>query len=339
MSESARRRGQIRYDFRVWFLLEILAELVYNLIMKNKEIQTDDQTLQLEGIYPPIPTPFDEKGQIAVNALKDNLAFLGGYDLRGFVVMGSNGEYVMLSEKEKILLMETARAAIPSDKLMIAGTGCQSTAETIDLTRKAAEIGADAALVITPSYYRKAMTPEALSVHFRAVADASPIPVILYNMPANTGIDLEADTIAALARHPNIIGIKDSGGNIVKMGDIRRMAGPDFQVMAGSAGFLLPALTVGAVGGVLALANIAPVQCIGIHWYFLEGNHPDALDLQVRMIPVNSAVTARWGIPALKAAMDFLGLYGGPVRPPLMPLPEETRKQLKAILSEGGILK
>lgn len=300
---------------------------------------SDKKALQLGGIYPPIPTPFDEKGRIAAGALKDNLAFLNRFDLRGVVVMGSNGEYVMLTEKEKLLLMETARAAIPADKLMIAGTGCQSTAETIDLTRKAAGIGADAALVITPSYYRKLMTPEALIVHFRAVADASPIPVILYNMPANTGIDLEADTIAALAKHPNIIGLKDSGGNIVKMGDIRRMAGPGFQVLAGSAGFLLPALTVGAVGGVLALANIAPAQCIAIHRCFLEGNHTDALDLQVRMIPVNSAVTARWGIPALKAAMDFLGLYGGPVRPPLLPLPEETRRQLKAVLVEGGVEK
>lgn len=307
--------------------------------MKNNEIQTDNKTLRLEGIYPPIPTPFDEKGQIAVNALKDNLAFMNRFALRGVVVMGSNGEYVMLSEKEKIILMETARAAIRPDRLMIAGTGCQSTVETIDLTRKAAEIGADAALVITPSYYRKAMTPEALSVHFRAVADASPIPVILYNMPANTGIDLEADTVAALAKHPNIIGIKDSGGNIVKMGDIRRMAGPGFQVLAGSAGFLLPGLTVGAVGGVLALTNIAPAQCIAIHKYFLEGNHAGALDLQLRMIPVNTAVTARWGVPALKAAMDFLGLYGGPVRSPLLPLPEETRKMLKTILTEGGILK
>jgi 4-hydroxy-2-oxoglutarate aldolase len=307
--------------------------------MKNNLMQTDDKTLHLAGIYPPIPTPFDEKGQIAVKALKDNLAFLNRFDLRGIVVMGSNGEYVMLSEKEKTLLMETARAAISPDMLMIAGTGCQSTTETIALTRKAADIGADAALVITPSYYRKAMTPEALSAHFRAVADASPIPVILYNMPANTGIDLEADTIAALAQHPNIIGIKDSGGNIVKMGDIRRMAGPSFQVLAGSAGFLLPALSVGAVGGILALANIAPTQSIAIHKYFLEGDHADALDLQLRMIPVNSAVTARWGIPALKAAMDFLGLYGGPVRPPLMPLPEETRKLLETILTEGGILK
>jgi len=306
--------------------------------MKEKKIQPKENTLQLGGIYPPIPTPFNENGQIAVDALKKNLAHLTGFDLRGIVVMGSNGEYVMLSEEEKLLLMETARAAIPRDKLMIAGTGCQSTESTVSLTKKAAQIGADAALVITPSYYRKLMTPETLSIHFRAVADESPIPIILYNMPACTGIDMDAETAAALAEHPNIIGLKDSSGNVVKIGDIFRLAGPGFQVLAGSGGFLLPALSVGAVGGVMALANIAPAQSIALLKLFLEGNQKEAQELQVRMIPVNSAVTARWGIPALKAALDFLGLYGGPVRPPLQSLPAETRNRLQEILVEGGVL-
>lgn len=305
--------------------------------MKEQNIQPKENTLQLGGIYPPIPTPFKKNGQIAVDALKKNLAYLNGFDLRGIVVMGSNGEYVLLSEEEKLLLMETVRAAIPAGKLMIAGTGCQSTSETISLTKKAAGIGADAALVITPSYYRKLMTPETLRIFFRAVADESPIPVILYNMPACTGIDMDAETIAALAEHPNIIGLKDSGGNVVKIGDIFRLAGPGFQVLAGSGGFLLPALSVGAVGGVMALANIAPAQCIALRHLFLEGNQNEAQKLQLRMIPVNSAVTARWGIPGLKAALDFLGLYGGPVRRPLQPLPEASRTQLHKILEEGGV--
>ncbi len=303
--------------------------------MKEKNIEPKENNLQLGGLYPPIPTPFTKNGQIAVDALKKNLEYLNRFNLRGVVVMGSNGEYVMLSEKEKLLLMETARTAIPQDKLMIAGTGCQSTGETVNLTKKAAETGADAALVITPSYYRKLMTPETLSIHFRTVADESPIPIILYNMPACTGIDMDAETIAALAKHPNIIGLKDSGGNLVKIGDISRLTEPGFQVLAGSGGFLLPALSVGAVGGVMALANIAPAQSIALHQLFLDGNQKEAQELQVRLIPVNSAVTARWGIPALKAALDFLGLYGGPVRPPLQPLPEETRNQLHEIL--GGL--
>jgi len=309
--------------------------------MKEKNSEPNQKTLRLDGIYPPLPTPFDEKGQVAVEALKSNLAFLNRFDLRGFVVLGTNGEYVMLSEKEKLRVLETARAAIPADKLMIAGTGCQSTAGTIDLTRRAAEIGADAALIITPSYYRSQMTPATLVQHYRAVADNSPIPILVYNMPASTNVDLEAEPIVTLARHPNIIGVKDSSGNVVKIGDIYRQVqkeGLDFQILAGSAGFLLPALSVGAVGGVLALANIAPSQCIAIHRFFLEGKLQEARELQTRMIPVNAAVTARWSVPGLKAAMDILGMYGGPVRQPLLPLPDETRKLLETILAEGGII-
>ena len=305
--------------------------------MTKKKLETGKSIIQLEGIYPPIPTPFDQEGRIAIEALKNNLAYLDRFDLRGFVVLGSNGEYVMLTEEEKLRVLETARAAIPPGKLMIAGTGCQATGETVNLTKKAGEIGADAALVITPSYYRRQMTPGALIRHFHTAADHSPIPLLIYNMPACTGIDLDAETISILARHPNIIGLKDSGGNVVKMGAIRRQAGPEFQILAGSGGFLLPALSVGAVGGVMALANIAPAQSIAIHRYFLEGKQKEARDLQVRMIPVNAAVTSRWGIPALKSAMDSLGLYGGPVRPPLLPISDEIRQQLDSILKEGNI--
>ncbi len=298
-----------------------------------------EKTLHLNGIYPPAPTFFDKNGQIAADKLKNHLAYLARFDLQGFVLLGTTGEYVMLTEKEKLLVLETARASIPSNRLMIAGTGCQSTAGTIDLTKKAAGIGADAALVITPSYYRRLMTSQALIDHFRAAADQSPIPIVIYNMPSCTGIDLDADTIVSLAGHPNIIGLKDSGTDLIKLGDIFRQTQTDFdfQILAGSAGLLLPALSVGAVGGIHALANIAPEQCISIRRYFLEGNLEEARELQVRMIPVNAAVTARWGIPALKAALDALGLYGGPVRPPLLPLPDETREQLEAILMQSGI--
>ena len=295
-------------------------------------------TLQLSGIFPPIPTPFTAKGGLALPALRKNLAHWNRFDLRGYVILGSNGEFVFLSEQEKLKVLETARTATPPDRLLIAGTGCQSTLSTIELTEAAAKIGADAALVLTPSYYKGQMTPVALTQHFHAVADASPIPIIIYNMPACTGIDLTAETVATMAQHPNIIGIKDSGGNVVKMGDIRRLVGPEFQVLAGSASFLLPALSVGAVGGVLALANIAPEQCLAIYQHFLDGEWEQARKLQVRMIPVNTAVTRGWGVPALKTAMDMLGLYGGPVRQPLLPLSDTLKAQLRNILVEGGIL-
>lgn len=295
-------------------------------------------TVQLKGIFPPIPTPFNSKGEIATKALAKNLAHWNRFDLRGYVVLGSNGEFVFLSEQEKLQVLKAARAVIPSDKLLIAGTGCQGTEGTIELTKKAAASGADAALVLTPSYYKGQMTPAALTQHFHAVADASPIPIIIYNMPACTGIDLTAETVATMAQHPNIIGIKDSGGNVVKMGDIQRLVGPEFQVLAGSASFLLPALSVGAVGGVLALANIAPEQCLAIHQHSLNEEWKQAREIQVRMIPVNTAITRGWGVPALKEALDMLGLYGGPVRPPLLPLSEALKAQLRNILVEGGIL-
>ena len=294
--------------------------------------------VQLDGIFPPIPTPFNSQGEIVAQALAKNLAHWNRFDLRGYVVLGSNGEFVFLSEQEKLQILEAARAVISSGKLLVAGTGCQGTGETIDLTRKAAASGADAALVLTPSYYKGQMTPETLVQHHHTVADASPIPVIIYNMPACTGIDLTAETVATMAQHPNIIGLKDSGGDVVKLGNIRRLAGSDFQVLAGSASFLLPALSVGAVGGILALANIAPAQCLAIYQHFLDGEWGQAREIQVRMIPANTAVTRGWGVPALKAAMDMLGLYGGPVRSPLLPLPEESWRDLRTILVRGGIL-
>jgi len=295
-------------------------------------------TLQLSGIFPPIPTPFTVEGGLALPALNKNLEHWNRFDLRGYVVLGSNGEFVFLAEKEKLQILEAARAAIPPDRLLVAGTGCQGTEETIELTNRAAAAGADAALVLTPSYYKGQMTAEALVRHYHAVADASPVPIILYNMPACTGIDLAAETIARIAQHSNIIGIKDSGGNVVKAGEIRRLVGPEFGVLAGSASFLLPALSLGAVGGVLALANIAPAQCLAIYQHFLNGEWEQAREIQARMIPVNTTVTRGWGVPALKAAMDMLGLYGGPVRPPLLPLSAELKTQLENGLVAGDIL-
>lgn len=294
-------------------------------------------SILLNGIYPPIPTPFDGDGNVYVDALVSNIALLSQFDLRGFVVLGSNGEYVMLSEREKILVMEAARSVIPPDRLMIVGTGGQSTLETVNLTIKAAEIGADAALVITPSYYKNQMTPEALITHYHTVAENSPIPVLIYNMPANTGIDLDTELISAIARHPNIIGLKESGGNVVKIGTIRAQENPAFQVLAGSAGFLLPALSVGAIGGVLALANIAPGHCIAIQQLHSEGRVKDAQNLQLSLIALNTAVTSKWGVPALKAAMDIMGMYGGPVRSPLLPLSGDNKKIIQAMLNKAGL--
>ena len=260
------------------------------------------------------------------------------YDLSGYVAFGSNGEVAYLTESEKLRVLETIRAAMPANKVLIAGTGCESTRETIALTQQAAARGADVALLVTPHYYITKMTPDALARHYEAVAEAAPIPVTLYNMPKYAHVDMDAALIARMARHPNIIGIKDSGGNITKLGDIVRLCPPDFQSLAGSAGFFFAALMLGAVGGVLALANIAPQQCIDLYRLHEAGMYQEAAALQRRLIPVNAAVTARFDIAGLKAALEMLGYYGGPVRAPLADLSEADRAALRAILQEGGVL-
>jgi len=201
-----------------------------------------------------------------------------------------------------------------------------------------AQAGADVALVVTPCYYRGRMTAAALEQHYRQVADASPIPVVLYSVPANTGLDLPAQVAISLAKHPNIIGMKDSGGDVTKIGYMaHETRAEDFQILAGSAGFLLGALAVGAVGGVCALANIAAARLTCLWKCFCQGNTMKAREIQLPLIEANTAVTSRFGVPGLKAAMDLLGYYGGPVRSPLMPLPEEDKVTLRNILTKAEL--
>jgi 4-hydroxy-2-oxoglutarate aldolase len=294
--------------------------------------------ISLGGIFSPLATPFDEQDEFAPEKMAFNISRLNQTSLRGYVVLGSNGEYVYLNEKEKIEVLKTARQAIPKDKLMIAGTGCESTRNTIHLTLKAAEIGADAAIIVNPSYYKNDMTVPILADHYQNIADASPIPIIIYNFPPGTGIDLSAELLVQLSHHPNIIGVKDTGGVIPKMGETIRQAAPGFQVLAGSASFLFPSLVIGAVGGVLALANIAPNECVDIYRLFCAGDIANGRALHLRMLPVNAAITSRFGISGLKVAMDMLGYQGGMPRSPLLPLPETKKQELQNILETGGLL-
>ncbi len=287
--------------------------------------------VKLNGIFPPLPTSFDKNENLALDKLKDNIVKLNQYKLAGFLVLGSNGELVNLTEKEIQDVYSASREAIPADKIMLAGTGAQSSRETINNTKAAANAGADAALVLNPFYYKGLMTQEALVAHYHEVADASTIPVIVYNMPANSGMDMDAETIVKISTHDNIIGMKDSGGNMTKMGAIKKMAKPDFQILAGSAGFLLPALTVGAIGGILALANIAPKKCISLYDDYFSGNLKNAHKTQLELIPINTAVTSKWGVPALKVAMDYMGLFGGVARKPMLPVNEEIKQRAEEI--------
>jgi len=290
---------------------------------------------KLHGIYAPIATPF-AGGEIAYDKLEKNLEFWLGSDLEGIVVMGSNGEFVLLSPQEKEELMRFVCARAKGKKPVIAGTGAESTVETIRLNMKAAEAGADAVLIVTPNYYKGEMTDPVLSRFYTDVADASPLPVILYNMPRNAGINISAKLAVELARHPKIIGVKDSGGNIVQIADMIRNAPEGFSVFAGSASYLYTSLALGATGGTLALANIFPNECARLQMLFDAGKIREARDLQMKLIDSNNAVTARWGIPGLKAAMEMIGLYGGDPRPPLVPLKEADREELRKVLTKTG---
>jgi len=296
------------------------------------------QKIDLNGIIPPIATPFDKTGSIAHEELARNVARLSQTGIRGILVLGSNGEYPYLSEAEKREAVQTVVSATPDDMVVMVGSGCESTRETIRLTNDCADMGAHAALVVTPCYYGGKMTPAALEDHFVQVADHAPIPLLLYNVPKFTGINIDPATVLKLSRHPNIVGIKDSSGNVAQLGEILARIDDDFQVLVGTAGALFAALSLGCDGGILALANVAPRECVQIQKLLTEGQVKPARDLQLKMLPVNQAVTATFGIAGLKTAMDMLGYFGGKPRAPLMPLDAKACDDLKKILQTAGLL-
>ena len=296
------------------------------------------KTVNMGGILPPIPTPFDSGGELNLKALAQNMAQWNSHPLAGYVVLGTNGEMHYLSEAEKLTYLEAARKHIPAEKLFVAGCGCESAHSTIALVKKVAALGADVVLLVNPCYYKAKMDNAGLTDYYTRVADASPIPLSIYNIPANTMVDMSADLIIRLSEHPNIAGVKDSGGNLAKLGQIVKGARPGFQILAGSAGFLYPALCLGAIGGVLALANIAPKQCCDLLDYVQRGKHAEAKALQLRVIAANTAVTSQFGVPGLKAAMDMIGMYGGNPRSPMLPLSEDQKMGLRKILQEAGII-
>lgn len=292
---------------------------------------------KLHGVYVPIATPFSGD-RIAYDKLEENLKFWLGSALEGLVVMGSNGEFVLLDQDEKVELTRFVCARAKGKKPVIAGTGAESTLATMRLNDAAAAAGADAVLVVTPNYYKGSMTDAVLARFYTDVADRSALPLILYNMPRNTGINISAKLAVELSQHPKIIGVKDSGGNIVQIADIIRNAAPGFSVFAGSASFLYASLVLGATGGTLALANIFPNECARLQSLFEAGKLEEARLLQMALIDSNNAVTARWGIAGLKAAMEMIGLYGGDPRPPLQPLGAADREALQKVLAQTGFL-
>ncbi len=295
--------------------------------------------MNIGGIYPPVPTFFEANEDLDLPTLAKHIIRLREHGITNFVALGSNGEAVHLNTVERSSVVSTIREAAGAEAQILAGTGALSTRETISLCRLAAQDGADLALVIPPGHFRGQMTSSALRAHYLAVADASPLPVMLYNMPANTaGIDLDAETVILLSAHPNIIGLKDSSGNLAKLSQVVAGARQGFAVLAGSAGFLLPALAVGATGAIAALANIAPGECLELLALWTEGRIGEARELQARLVPVNTAVTSEYGVPGLKAALHFVAHYGGDPRRPLAPLGDEARLRLRSLLVDAELL-
>ena len=286
---------------------------------------------------PPVTTPF-VSGEVAYDKLADNIKRWNRTGLSGYVVMGSNGESAFLTREEKLNLVATVKKSLASGMLLLAGTGSDSINETVALSNDAADRGADYALVLTPSFYKGQMNSAAFVRYFTEVADKTKIPVVIYNVPKFTGVDIQADAVFKLARHGNVVGLKNSSENAAQTAEIIACVPKDFSVLVGTASVLYPGLTAGATGGILALANIAPEQCVELQRLFEAGRHEEASALQKKLIPVNKAVTSKYGVPGLKAAMDMLGYFGGEPRSPLAPLDDREREDLKLILKAAGLV-
>jgi 4-hydroxy-2-oxoglutarate aldolase len=281
--------------------------------------------VDLSGVFAALTTPFDSAGNFSAADFKHNLHRYNQTDLAGYVVLGSTGESVLLSSKETDAIWATAKEAAASGKRLLAGTGAESTAETIAKTKRAAELGYQAALVKTPYYYKPVYKPEVYLTHYRAVADASPIPVLLYSVPQFTGVSLETPEIVALAEHPNIIGMKDSSGVVQRIVEVVAGAKSSFQMMTGSAPVLVPAISAGAVGAVLALASAFPEKCVALFQLHRQKMFEQARDLQGKLALASKKVVSENGIAGVKFVMDLRGYRGGAPRPPLLPLSEAAK--------------
>lgn len=290
--------------------------------------------MNLHGIFPPLATPFAADGGLALDRFRDNIAIYNRIGLAGYVLNGSTSESVLLTWPEVERVWAEAKKHAAPGKVLIAGTGAESTAETIEHTNRAASLGCDAALVRTPSFYKPAMSEDALAGHYLRVADAARIPVMIYSVPIFTTVTVKASLVARLATHPNIIGMKDSSGDVNGIAEIIAAAPKDFQVLVGSAATLYESLEKGAVGAVLAIANAFPEIIVEIYQASRAGDAARARTLAHQMVPAGKMLGPQYGIAGLKYAMDHLGYYGGPVREPLLPANEAARRDLDKMLAE-----
>jgi 4-hydroxy-2-oxoglutarate aldolase len=285
---------------------------------------------KLHGILPPIATPFDHRGDVYKVKVQHNVEKWNRTGLTGYVVCGSTGESVYLTTEEKLQLWEWVAECAAPDKVLVCGTGMESVRETVALTNAAAERGYKAAMVRTPHYYRNLVHKmDAQILYFRAVADQVKIPVMIYNWPQVTGVDISADAVVTLSHHPNIFGIKESSGSLEKCIQMIKDVAPGFQVLTGSAPILAPSLAIGCAGAVLAFANAAPYSTISIWEAHRSREFAAGMDWQNRILRAAQLVTVKYGVPGLKYAMDLNGYYGGPPRLPLTAITPEVKKEIE----------
>jgi len=282
----------------------------------------------LSGVFPPLPTSFDSNGDVDVRAITANVERLMTTGLAGILALGSNGEAAMLTEEEGDRVVEAVRRAVPDQRVLLVGVGRESTRGTIEAAKRAAALGATAVLVKPPSTYKSQMTADALVAHFRAVADGSPVPVLLYNLPGPTGIVLTVPIVSALAEHPNIAGMKETSPELERLGQCVTLRNGAFPVFSGWAPVVYPAVVAGAAGGILAVANVLPAECVALVEHARAGRHHEALALQRRLTHLAQLVSSVHGVPGLKHAMDLHGFKGGPVRAPLLPLADRARDEV-----------
>jgi 4-hydroxy-2-oxoglutarate aldolase len=289
--------------------------------------------MDLRAVFPPMPTPFKD-GEVDRAAIEGNVRRWMAAGLGGIVALGTNGEAPLLDDDESDTVVAAARRDVPANRTLIAGVGRESTRATIVAARRAAAAGADAVLVRTPSFYRAHVSVAALTAHYRAIADASPVPVLLYNYAAFTGVNMTPETIAGLAGHPNIVGLKETSTDGAQFVELAAAVPDGFSVLAGSAPGAYTAFCAGAAGAILAVACIRPSLCLRLRALVLEGRHADALAIQQRLTPLARAVTTGFGIAGLKAAMDLSELTGGDPRPPLAPLAADALHKIRTLLND-----
>ncbi len=291
-------------------------------------------TIDLGGVFVPTVTPFDpDSGELDLDAHRFNLGRWLEHPVRGVVIGGSTGEAVLLEREERLALVEATRDALDSGRLLVAGTGAESTRGTLRLTRDAAGAGADAALVQPPAYYKGAMSVEVLRDHYVAVADASPIPIILYQVPLRfSTLELATELVAELSEHPNIVGVKDSRGSLDLLAEYVTRSERGFEVLVGNGAKLLDSLEIGAVGGILGVANLLPGACARLVADFRSGEKEEAARAQEEVAPAHEVIVGGMGVPGVKRALDLLGYRGGNPRSPLRALPSEFDARIRGVL-------